>query len=345
MNILRHTEKFSKINEIIVVLFEHCNLNCVFCTQDHNSTLGWDSIEDKFPTIQSVYENQKKFGKLDALHINFMGGELLSDQVPDEVFESYIRLLNKTKTWIETLGIPYKLNFITNLVFENTNRIDNFLEKVPYLEFHTSYDPAGRFDKASKVIFEKNILYYKNKIKTTIITLTKPTMQKLTEDNDETFKFLYNNFDIDFDYYNIVSDGSRMDKDNWLDVELIKALKPTDVQLRDFFKFLLDKYPNSMPVRDFLMYQKKTKQCNDTGTILPDNSFGRCVFKIENNLEFSNVKDDIESKWFDSYNCLECNYFSQCGFACFTATSGTGFRTQDECWLKEVYKYKESKWN
>src|SRR6056300_1215207 len=110
MNILRHTEKFSKINEIIVVLFEHCNLNCVFCTQDHNSTLGWDSIEDKFPTIQSVYENQKKFGKLDALHINFMGGELLSDQVPDEVFESYIRLLNKTKTWIETLGIPYKLN-------------------------------------------------------------------------------------------------------------------------------------------------------------------------------------------------------------------------------------------
>ena len=37
--------------EIIVTLFEFCDLNCLFCSQDHTSILGIDTSADKFEQI------------------------------------------------------------------------------------------------------------------------------------------------------------------------------------------------------------------------------------------------------------------------------------------------------
>ena len=71
--------------EIVVCLFEHCNLQCVFCPQDHNSVLGAtrDEIMSKVKPIRNWIDNNPR---KQAYKIHLMGGELFQDKWIDKDF-------------------------------------------------------------------------------------------------------------------------------------------------------------------------------------------------------------------------------------------------------------------
>ena len=75
--------------EFFVNLFEHCNLNCPFCWQDHNSWEGIDTITSKAADII----DQLKKSPYKKVTINLMGGELFSDEVYDKYLEHYSNLV------------------------------------------------------------------------------------------------------------------------------------------------------------------------------------------------------------------------------------------------------------
>ena len=71
--------------EIVCCLFEHCNFNCVFCPQNHN-TVEYANEQDimaKVPTIANYINNNKR-SMYFSVHI--MGGELFQDRWIDSGF-------------------------------------------------------------------------------------------------------------------------------------------------------------------------------------------------------------------------------------------------------------------
>jgi sulfatase maturation enzyme AslB (radical SAM superfamily) len=130
--------------EIVTCLFEHCNLNCIFCPQDHNSIVGSSRKEilAKAQTISHYINNNTRSVDF-SVHI--MGGELFSDYWLQKdyllIYEKFIRLIRKNVK--EDKNVIF--NFVTNLVFERHHLVRDFLDRNG-LKISISYDPHGRFN-------------------------------------------------------------------------------------------------------------------------------------------------------------------------------------------------------
>ena len=77
--------KVVRYGEIVVCLFEHCNLRCAFCPQDHDSILGasYEEIMEKVdPIVEWINNNPRQ----QAYKIHIMGGELFQDRWIDAGF-------------------------------------------------------------------------------------------------------------------------------------------------------------------------------------------------------------------------------------------------------------------
>jgi hypothetical protein len=319
-------EKRATTGEIIVILFEFCDLSCLFCNQDHDSILGIDTIVDKFEQIKSSIETLQLKGKKDfAIHI--MGGELFSDKLNDVVFEDYEKLTNKIRQYCESKDIPVKVYFVTNLIWTKKERVKSFLEKTK-VELMSSYDPAGRFNTTTLEIFKQNADEFKKHINTVSVVITKPTIDKFLKNQVPFFDYLYDNFFIFFDYYGPEKNSN--------------FLLPKDVEVRDFMKFMVDNWPKVFPVKDFFSKTKNKMTCMDTYTIMPTGQWGGCG-QFEHLEKVIPLKMMTEQQWFDNYNCFECEHFQRCSLGCFMSNHVKDMRTQQECWLKEVYDYVDSK--
>ena len=98
MNLIDHVDKRTINGEIIVTLFEQCNLSCRFCSQDHSSVLGMDTIKDKKEHIIKAIEYLQSQGRT-QFSVHIMGGEVFSDLVPDDLFEDYYQLVKSLIVW------------------------------------------------------------------------------------------------------------------------------------------------------------------------------------------------------------------------------------------------------
>ena len=90
--------KVVRYGEIVVCLFEHCNLKCVFCPQDHKSILGasHDEIMAKVdPIVKWINNNPRQ----QSYKIHIMGGELFQDRWIDDGFidtyEDFIKAIDE----------------------------------------------------------------------------------------------------------------------------------------------------------------------------------------------------------------------------------------------------------
>jgi len=312
--------------EIIVTLFELCNLSCLFCNQDHSSIEGIDTIVDKIDQIKKVIATLREKGKKD-FSIHLMGGELFSDELDDKVFEDYKTLIHLIKDHCYQENIPVSISVVTNLVWQKKNRIKQFLESTG-VDIMSSYDPAGRFNPQSLEIFKQNVVEFKDYISTVNVVITKPTIDKFLKNQIPFFDYLYNNFEIYFDQY-----GPEKNQ---------KFLMATDVEVRDFMKHLVDRWPNVMPVRDYFSKTKSQMTCMDTHTVMPTGKWGGCG-QFEHLDKVIPIKLVTEQSWLDGYNCLECEHFNRCSLGCFMSNHVRDMRTQKECWLKEVYDYIDNK--
>jgi sulfatase maturation enzyme AslB (radical SAM superfamily) len=55
--------------ELIIFLFELCNLNCQMCYQDHDSIIGMDTIVERFDAVSKAIDGLIAKGKT-AISIN-----------------------------------------------------------------------------------------------------------------------------------------------------------------------------------------------------------------------------------------------------------------------------------
>jgi hypothetical protein len=319
-------KKRPSTGEIIVTLFELCNLSCLFCNQDHNSIEGIDNILGKIDQIKSTITLLRTKGKTD-FSIHLMGGELFSDELDDKVFEDYKKLIQLINAYSIDQNIPISVSIVTNLVWQKKDRIKDFLNQTG-IKIMSSYDPAGRFNLNSLEIFKQNVLEFKDYIETINVVMTKPTIDKFIKNQIPFFEYLYDNFPVYFDQY-----GPEKNQ---------QLLMATDVQVRDFMKYLIDYWPNVLPVRNYFSKTKSQMTCMDTFTVMPSGKSGGCG-KFEHLDKVIPIKLITEQEWIDGYNCLECNHFNRCSLGCFMSNHVRDMRTQKECWLKEVYDYVDTK--
>jgi organic radical activating enzyme len=312
--------------EIIVTLFELCNLSCLFCPQDHSSIEGIDTIVSKIDQIKSVIDTLLKKGKKD-FSIHLMGGELFSDELDDSVFEDYKTLIDSINTYCIEQNIPVNISVVSNLVWKKKNRVKQFLADTN-VSIMTSYDPSGRFDKNSLEIFKENVVEFKDNIVTVNVIITKPTIDKFLKNQIPFFDYLYENFSVYFDQY-----GPEKNQ---------KFLMATDIQVRDFMIYLVDHWPRVLPVQDYFSKTKSQMTCMDTHTVMPAGKWGGCG-QFEQIDKVIPIKLVTEQSWLDGYNCLECEHFNRCSLGCFMSNHVRDMRTQKECWLKEVYDYVDNK--
>ena len=126
-NIISDTNKRSLLGEIIVTLFEQCNMSCKFCNQDHASTVGMNNIRDKLSIVQNAIKHLQANGRT-QFSVHFMGGEVFSDLVPDSCFDDYKYLADELDKWSKENKYEVEVCFTTNFVYERTDRLQKLLD-------------------------------------------------------------------------------------------------------------------------------------------------------------------------------------------------------------------------
>jgi len=247
--------KVVRYGEIVVCLFEHCNLRCSFCPQDHSSVIGasYEEITNKVKPIVEWINNNPRH---QAYKIHLMGGELFQDRWIEEDFLSYYQDLISLIDAQTKADIHF--NFITNLVFQNRKPVIDFLNR-NNLKISISYDPSGRFNKNDLEIFTRNIIYFQDHIEMVSLVATKQNIDRIKA-GDQLFEDLYSNYTCDFDHFLPSVSTSRI-------------MMPSEKELFEFYQVLVNKYPNCLNVDHFVNDKPVNKMICTRGnslTIMPD---------------------------------------------------------------------------
>jgi hypothetical protein len=321
--------------EIVVCLFDHCNLRCAFCPQHHDDLLGAsrDEILAKVPGIVNWINNNTR-SKYFKIHI--MGGEVFEDIFIEQGFiEIYQDFIDQIKN-----SVPkekhVEINFITNLVFQKHQTVLDFLN-INNLKVSTSYDPRGRFTAQQFETFKNNIEIFKDYISMFSVVTTRQNIEAVIK-GDSYFDYLYQNFVCDWDSFIPAI------------AETAEAMMPSEQELLNFYKHLVDHYPDCINIEYFTGNEKENHMSCTRGnsyTILRDGSMpGGCSGAVFlKDAETKNLESTIIlHKFFDTYDCFSCEYFKKCPFTCFIKNDYKKIkRDLGSCVFKETFRYVDSK--
>jgi len=332
-------DKVPEFAEVVTVLFEHCNMTCSFCPQDHDSTFGADrdQIMSKVPLVVDWINNNHK-SKFFKLHI--LGGEVFQDVWIEkgflDIYQEYIDAIAEGITDPEKELHP---NFVTNLVFEKTDKVMELLER-NNIKVSISYDSTGRFNKSQFETFKRNIEIFKDRISMVSVAATATNMKSIIA-GDEYFDYLYSLYDIDFDSYLPAND----DKKNLF-------FMPKESELLAFNKHLVEHYPKCTNIAYFVEPSQNNRMSCTRGNSLqmfpnnyaPKGCSGAALTGNTDVLETVNAQDgELLENFFAKYNCFECEYFSRCPFTCFVKQDTKKLiRDIDGCVFKETFKFADS---
>lgn len=301
--------------EYTIHLFEYCNLSCQFCWQDHNDIRGIDTVRTLMPKLRDMLLRESR----DSVILNFMGGEIFAPQIFDQrLLDDYCYIVDSVRTWQQELNKTITVNWVTNLVFPEQYRaqVDHLLS---YAKIHsvnsrltTSYDAMGRFNRGDLAQWQSNVKHFRNSLEGVSMLLSGPNIRNLIKDRDPVFKWLYQEkFYIYFDYYM---------PDKTADYQA-----PTDQELYDAFVFLIDRYPETHPVAEWINYSKNFASCRSSKLLLWDGTECMCgnLVQEEKSIKFyrskiqSNDNSEIEENFLKKYDCVSCPWLDRCTFSCF----------------------------
>ena len=319
--------------EIVVNFFDYCNMRCSFCPQNHEDKQGI-TREEILSKTEHILEWVEKNENTNVFLLHLMGGELFQDDLIDngilEHFSEFINILESKKR----VGTTLQYNFITNLVFERTNEVINFLNKED-LKIAISYDSTGRFNREQFQVFKHNVELFKPYIRLFSCVLTRKSMEKVMQ-GDVYYDYLYNLFDCHWDHLLVGDDN-------------IDLMLPTEQEITDFYIHLVKYYPKVLNVEQFLHKNKTQKMSCTRGnslTIFSDNSIpigcsGSVVLK--NPKTVNNWSSEIVNNFLDEKMCLTCEYFSRCNLTCFINNDHKNLvKNPEGCPYKLVFDYVES---
>lgn len=295
--------------ELVIILFEHCNLKCIMCPQDHDSfenTSRKDILSKADIAAAWINDNNSK-----SFRLHIMGGEVFEDRfVSDNYLDIYQEFISTVKSKVIDKEKELVFNFVTNLVFTKKEEVYKFLEK-NNLKISTSYDSSGRFSKKDLELFKQNIEYFEDRIEMVSCVMTAPSM-KAVVNGDTYFDYLYNKFSIDFD--SLWPTG----EDN-----INRFLMPTESEALEFYKHLVDNYPKCLNVEHFVTDKPTMKMTCTRGnntTILQDNTVPKGCSGSAYVVDRKTSDDDVSevmTNFFEKYDCFTCEFFSRCPFTCF----------------------------
>lgn len=321
--------------EIVVCLFDYCNMTCAFCSQNHNDTRG-ASREEIMSKVPGIVNWINKNTRSSYFKIHIMGGELFQDELINKGFlDIYQEFIDSIRDQVDPKKevVP---NFVTNLVFDEVDKVKDFLVK-NNLKVSISYDPRGRFKGKQLEVFKRNVEYFKPQIEMVSLVMTKQNIAAVVA-GDEYFDYLYSTFITDWD--SLIPS-----------VDIGEKMMPKESEVLQLYKLLVDKYPECLNMKYFTEDTPNRMSCTrgNSYTVLFDgsNPVG-CSGSVMLRDPSTNVKDlgspIILQKFFDSYDCFSCEYFSRCSFTCFIKNDYSKIvRDVGECVFKEVYRYVESK--
>lgn len=321
--------------EYTIHLFEYCNLSCSFCWQDHDSKVGIDDVMGRLPAIAKLLDRETK----SEVVFNIMGGEVFAPEVfTPEMRATYVDFAHAIVMQAAERNIRVTLNWVTNLVMEDRQQLDYFIEDCAIAglptTFTTSYDPKGRFNRQQFKLFKKNLAYYGPRlIRSVCLVMTKQNIDYFLKDEDDFFKWVYDSgFKIYFDY--LMPDAKT-------------NAAPGDTDLFKMFTFLIDNYPKCEPIAGWLKREPSALSCRSSKLILEDGTTCGCGNLIDPNVAEeiyespidaqSNV--DIEERFMEKYGCLSCEYFQRCELGCFMQHNYRFRDEMDECVYKATHRY------
>lgn len=322
-------EKIIDYAEIVVILFDHCNLNCVFCPQDHkdDSTATYESIMSKSYSVFNWINNNNRTS---YFKVHIMGGELFQDRFVDrkflEIYQSFINAIIQNTTASKTI-VP---NFVTNLVFNRVEEVYNFID-MNNLKISISYDIKGRFNKDQRDLFEKNVEYFKDKIEMVSIQMTKQNINAFLE-GDSYFDYLYDNFGIDWDSFIPTKE-----------ISISPSLMPSESDKLKLYKLLINKYPKCYNIEHFVNKKENNKMTCTRGNNLTILKTGKIPKGCSSTPFIEDSDLNVVENWLSRHNCFSCEYYRRCPLTCFiSANYKHTVRDLDTCYLKEAFKYADS---
>lgn len=330
-------QKVINYAELVIILFEHCNLKCVMCPQNHDS-LENTSREEILSKVDIAVDWINNNNRSTFFKLHIMGGEVFEDHfVSRGYLDIYQEFIDRVNAGITDKNKQIVHNFITNLVFTHQEEVMKFIEK-NNLKISTSYDSSGRFSKEDLVLFKDNIEFFKDKINMVAGVMTAPTMRKIIS-GDPYFDYLYDNFTMDFD--SLWPTGE--DKMN-------RFLMPKESEVFEFYKTLVDNYPKALNVEHFVTDKQDMKMSCTRGnntTILQDNTVPKgCSGApyLKDGKTKDPASDKIMLNFFDKYNCFSCDYFRKCPFSCFIKQDYKYIvEDLDDCVFRKTFKYMDEK--
>jgi len=315
-------EKKGHWKEAHLILFEYCNLRCSFCHQDHDSKVGFDTIQEKTETLIANTDPRQPYV------VNMTGGELFLDEFSDEFFERYYqagkRIFEHFDDCILVLG--------TNLVYDRVYRLVNLVERLNVhgrTQIATSYDPAGRFDRIGRAKFVHNLDKVKEYVRTVNVVITKQNINAfLNNEEGREVTWMCDQFDVYFDHY--------------IPSQMYEYIQPDEELIGKLYLVLNERYPNSYPIKDWKRNTFNETTCRSTKIINKDGVVSTCWSEAGKNAildegEGLKAKDDAEIRFVEKYDCFSCEYYSRCGMRCFLHHTfiDDGNPT---CQIKEMFK-------
>lgn len=326
--------KIPEYAEIVVNFFDHCNLRCVFCPQEHEDLVGatrQEILSKVDLVVQFMHNNPSP-----DFHIHAMGGELFQDQFIEQGFlDIYQEFVDEVKRRApEGRGIVFR--FISNLVFEHTQPVHEFITRND-LDLAISYDPVGRFNVKDFEVFRRNVETFKDVIRVVSLTMTRQSMATILAGKDPYYDYLYSLFPCDWDYLLVAK-------------KELNVLMPTEKELFEFLKHLIDFYPNCINIEQYTkqdngLSQKTACTRGNNFTVFSDNSIpSGCSGAVI--MRDTIAKDDGDSevveKFISQRDCLGCEYYRRCTFTCFVSNEYSDMvRDLGSCVYKELFKYVE----
>lgn len=332
-------DKLEDHSEIEVRLFDYCNLKCSFCSVKTDSKEGLDTIRDKAYLIVDWI----KQSPLNSHRVSIMAGELFQDGLPEHVWDDYYFLVKYVQDYCKLHGQELRVNFVTNLIFqENVPRLQRLIKRLGENVFiSTSYDFTGRgMDINRHLTFKRNLETFKEYIDGVCFVLTKPSIKRMLKSakTDKFFNYLYDNFYIYFD--------------NYIPEINTEKMLPSEEEMLQAYEFIADHYPNIEPVYSLLKGRgKMTCFSLNKITILNTGKTVTCRqyqdFKQEDfhsEIDYNSNENIIEA-YLERYGCLSCEYYKQCTFRCFVQADYRHNKRlpNNQCWLKEFLNRRRQK--
>lgn len=233
--------------------FRWCNNDCNFCyLKDYmlQKPLTLESIKDiNNSVIIWLNDHISEIPKDVNIQITLIGGELFC--CDDKYYNEYNYLIEKLKSIIETNGNLITYTFFSNLLYDK-DKLDNLikLSKKYNSNIVTSFDTLDRFknENALNNWYTNISIIKENNINLTIgMILSKKSIYKLINIDDiytkTYYKLLNEKWNIDYDIFIPNSD---------INYENI----PTQQDLINFYKHIIDKYWGNLPNNPIFNYQE-----------------------------------------------------------------------------------------